>query len=52
MGREFSKGSGTYWGQGELKNWGFSGINSPKIFDFQGGDGDNNFGEFANSNSY
>ena len=48
-GRKFSKVSGTYWGRGKLKFWGISGIYSPKIFEFQGEDGDNNFGEFANS---
>ena len=49
--RKFSKVSGTFWGQGKLKFWGISGINSPKIFEYQGGDGDNNFGEFANSSA-
>ena len=40
---------GNSWGQGELKHWGFLGRNSPKIVEFRGGEGDKNFGEFANS---
>ena len=43
---------GTNWGQGESQLWGILGINSPKIVEFWGGDGDKIFGEFANSNIY
>ena len=46
---KFSKASRVYWGPNSVKCWGISGRNSPKNFDFQGGDGDNDFGEFANS---
>ena len=40
---------GNNWGWGELKLWGISGRNSPKIVEYWGGDGDKLFGEFANS---
>ena len=48
---KFSKASRVYWGPNSVKCWGISGRNSPKNFDFQGGDGDNDFGKFANSNT-
>ena len=47
-GRVF-KGFGDILGTESVEYWGKLGRNSPKIFEFQGGDGDNNFGEFANS---
>ena len=45
------KGFGDILGTKSDKYWGILGRNSLKIFEFQGGDRDNNFGEFANSNS-
>ena len=45
-GRHFWGISGTNWGWGQTRDWGIFGERSPKFPKNQGGDGEDNFGEY------